>query len=72
MEGDFCFKSSLSLAFEKALQSINRMHNCSANGFTLYASLDLHVSSLGLVNNPNNSSKYSLWEFLLSISNRMP
>lgn len=57
---------------KKILQSINRMWNCSANGFTLYASLNLYVSSLGLVNNLNKSSKCSLWEFLLSISNRMP
>ena len=48
------------------------MYNCSAIEFTLDASLYLHVSSVGLVKNPNKSSKYGLWEFLLSISNRMP
>lgn len=49
------------------------MYNCSAIEFTLDAkSLFLHVSSVGLGEEPNKSSKYSLWEFLLSISNRMP
>lgn len=53
-------------------QSTNRMYKGLAIGFILHVGLHVHVFSLGLVNNPNKSSTYSLWELLLSISNRMP